>query len=81
MRATGFGLDALRTELAAVLASLWVDIDLDLPYAAGDLLARRVGAKVRELRPEQAWSPSPHWTGTVPPTIGEGRPGSTSRRR
>ena len=30
----------LRTELAAVLASLWVDIDLDLPYAAGDLLAR-----------------------------------------
>ncbi len=38
--ATGFGLDALRTELAAVLASLWVDIDLDLPYAAGDLLAR-----------------------------------------
>ncbi len=38
--ATGFGLDALRTELATVLASLWVDIDLDLPYAAGDLLAR-----------------------------------------
>ena len=38
--ATGFGLDALRTELAAVLASLWVDIDLDLPYAAGELLAR-----------------------------------------
>ena len=37
---TGFGLDALRTELAAVLASLWVDVDLDVPYAAGDLLAR-----------------------------------------
>ncbi len=37
---TGFGLDALRTELAAVLASLWVDIDLDVPYTAGDLLAR-----------------------------------------
>ncbi len=37
---TGFGLDALRTELGAVLASLWVDVDLDVPYAAGDLLAR-----------------------------------------
>jgi GTP-binding protein HflX len=37
---TGFGLDALRTELAAVLASLWVDIDVDVPYTAGDLLAR-----------------------------------------
>ncbi len=38
--ATGFGLDALRNELAAVLASLWVAVDLDIPYAAGDLLAR-----------------------------------------
>jgi GTP-binding protein HflX len=37
---SGFGLDALRTELGSLLASLWVDIDLDLPYAAGDLLAR-----------------------------------------
>jgi GTP-binding protein HflX len=37
---TGFGLEALRTELATVLASLWVDVDLDIPYAAGDLLAR-----------------------------------------
>jgi GTP-binding protein HflX len=37
---TGFGLEALRTELATVLASLWVDVDLDVPYAAGDLLAR-----------------------------------------
>jgi GTPase len=37
---TGFGLEALRTELATVLASLWVDVDLDVPYAAGELLAR-----------------------------------------
>jgi GTPase len=37
---TGYGLDALRTELVSVLASLWVDVDLDVPYAAGDLLAR-----------------------------------------
>jgi GTP-binding protein HflX len=37
---TGFGLDALRTELAALLASLWEDIDVAVPYTAGELLAR-----------------------------------------
>jgi len=37
---TGFGLDALRTELSSLLASLWVDVDASLPYAAGELLAR-----------------------------------------
>ena len=37
---TGFGLDALREELAAMLASLWVDVDVAVPYAAGELLAR-----------------------------------------
>ena len=37
---TGFGLDALRTELAALLASLWEDVDVAVPYAAGELLAR-----------------------------------------
>ena len=37
---SGFGLDTLRTEIAAVLASLWVDVDVSLPYAAGELLAR-----------------------------------------
>ncbi len=37
---TGFGMDALRAEIAAVLASLWVDIDVAVPYTAGELLAR-----------------------------------------
>jgi GTPase len=37
---TGFGLDALRAEIAALLASLWVDVDVHVPYAAGELLAR-----------------------------------------
>ncbi len=37
---TGFGLDTLRTEIAAVLAAMWVDVDVALPYAAGELLAR-----------------------------------------
>jgi GTPase len=37
---TGFGLEALRTELGALLASLWEDVDVAVPYAAGELLAR-----------------------------------------
>jgi GTP-binding protein HflX len=37
---TGFGIDTLRSEIAAVLASLWVDVDVALPYTAGELLAR-----------------------------------------
>ena len=37
---TGFGMDTLRAEIAALLASLWVDVDVAVPYAAGELLAR-----------------------------------------
>ncbi len=37
---TGYGLDTLRAELAALLASLWVEVALHVPYAAGELLAR-----------------------------------------
>jgi GTP-binding protein HflX len=37
---TGYGLDTLRAEIAAVLASLWVEVDVAIPYAAGELLAR-----------------------------------------
>jgi GTP-binding protein HflX len=37
---TGYGIDTLRAEIAALLASLWVDVDVALPYAAGELLAR-----------------------------------------
>ncbi len=37
---SGFGLDALRAEIAAVLASMWVAVDVALPYSAGELLAR-----------------------------------------
>ncbi len=36
----GLGMDDLKTELAKALADLWVDIDLNLPYSAGELLAR-----------------------------------------
>ena len=37
---TGYGMDTLRAEIAALLASMWVDVDVCLPYAAGELLAR-----------------------------------------
>ena len=37
---TGYGLDTLRVELASLLASLGVAVDVRLPYAAGELLAR-----------------------------------------
>ncbi|MEJ7749442.1 MAG: GTPase HflX [Candidatus Limnocylindrales bacterium] len=37
---TGYGLDDLRAEIAAALASLWVDVDVTVPYTAGELLAR-----------------------------------------
>jgi GTP-binding protein HflX len=37
---TGFGLDTLRTELSALLATLWVEVDVKVPYTAGELLAR-----------------------------------------
>jgi GTP-binding protein HflX len=37
---TGFGLDTLRVELSALLASLWVAVDVHVPYTAGELLAR-----------------------------------------
>jgi GTP-binding protein HflX len=37
---TGFGMETLRGEMAALLASLWEDVDLAVPYVAGELLAR-----------------------------------------
>jgi GTP-binding protein HflX len=37
---TGYGMETLRAETAALLASLWADVDVLLPYAAGELLAR-----------------------------------------
>ena len=37
---TGFGLDTLRAEIAALLASLWEEVDAAVPYTAGELLAR-----------------------------------------
>ncbi len=37
---TGYGLDSLRVSLSSAISSLWEDIDVTLPYAEGELLAR-----------------------------------------
>ena len=37
---TGYGLDELRLGLSAAMAGLWEHVDVTLPYAEGELLAR-----------------------------------------
>ncbi len=37
---TGYGLEALRARLSDVLGGLWEEVDVTLPYSAGELLAR-----------------------------------------
>lgn len=37
---TGFGLDELRLRLSTLLAELWEEVDVTLPYTDGELLAR-----------------------------------------
>ena len=37
---TGYGMDVLRTRLSTLLADLWEEIDVKLPYSEGELLSR-----------------------------------------
>jgi GTPase len=37
---TGYGMDVLRTRLSAMLADLWEEVDVSLPYSEGELLSR-----------------------------------------
>ncbi|MDP8905517.1 MAG: GTPase HflX [Chloroflexota bacterium] len=37
---TGYGMETLRARLAALLAELWEEVDLSLPYSEGELLSR-----------------------------------------
>ena len=62
----GQGMDELKVELAKTLADLWVDIDLNLPYSAGELLARvrERGSVTFEYADEDV-----HVLGRVPPAI------------
>ncbi len=63
---TGEGIAELRAVMASVLADLWLDVDLALPYSAGELLARirERGSVEFEYRDEDV-----RILGRVPPSI------------
>ncbi|MEI8334345.1 MAG: GTPase HflX [Chloroflexota bacterium] len=63
---TGFGLPELRAELAALLASLWEDIDVIVPYTEGALIARVRERGASDLAYEGS---GVHVTGRVPPAL------------
>jgi GTPase len=89
---TGYGLETLRAEIAALLSSLWVDLDVQIPYAAGELLARvRERGTVeleygeRDVRVHGRAAPglagelvavSDEWARTIASANGNGRNGS-----
>jgi len=51
---TGYGMETLRAEIAALLATLWVDVDVCLPYTAGEMLARGGGRALAACLPPPA---------------------------
>ncbi|MEA2677785.1 MAG: GTPase [Chloroflexota bacterium] len=62
---TGYGMDTLRTRLAVLLADLWEDVDVNLPYSEGELLARvrergtvDIGYRARDVRVRGRVAPS-----------------------
>jgi GTP-binding protein HflX len=63
---TGYGLDTLRLRMAAVLAESWEGVDVIVPYAAGELLARVRERGTVELRYLDS---GVHVSGRVAPTL------------
>jgi GTP-binding protein HflX len=63
---TGAGMDELRAFIATVLSDLWLEVDLPVPYSAGELLARvrERGTVVFEYRDEDV-----RIKGRVPPSM------------
>ncbi|HUP83445.1 MAG TPA: GTPase HflX [Candidatus Limnocylindria bacterium] len=62
---TGYGMDTLRTRLAAILSDLWEEVDVNLPYSEGELLARvrergtvDIGYRARDVRVRGRVAPS-----------------------
>jgi GTP-binding protein HflX len=62
----GQGMDELREMMATVLGELWLDVDVAVPYSAGELLARvrERGTVEFEYRDEDV-----HIRGRVPPSM------------
>ena len=62
---TGYGMDVLRARLADLLADLWEDVDVALPYSEGELLSRvrergtvDIGYRARDVRVRGRVTPS-----------------------
>lgn len=62
---TGYGMETLRTRLAALLADLWEEVDVSLPYSEGELLSRvrergtvDIGYRARDVRVRGRVTPS-----------------------
>jgi GTP-binding protein HflX len=62
---TGYGMDTLRTRLAAILSDLWEEVDVNLPYSEGELLSRvrergtvDIGYRARDVRVRGRVTPS-----------------------
>jgi GTP-binding protein HflX len=62
---SGYGIETLRARLAALLAELWEDVDLALPYSEGELLSRvrergtvEIGYRARDVRVRGRVAPS-----------------------
>jgi GTP-binding protein HflX len=62
----GQGVEALKSAMAEVLAELWLEVDLNVPYSAGELLARvrERGTVAFEYRDEDV-----RVKGRVPPSM------------
>ena len=62
---TGYGMDVLRARLASLLANLWEEVDVSLPYSEGELLSRvrergtvDIGYRARDVRVRGRVAPS-----------------------
>ena len=62
---TGYGMDVLRARLATLLADLWEEVDVKLPYSEGELLSRvrergtvDIGYRARDVRVRGRVAPS-----------------------
>jgi GTP-binding protein HflX len=62
---SGYGMDTLKARLAALMAELWEDVDVALPYSEGELLSRvrergtvDIGYRARDVRIKGRVTPS-----------------------